>query len=87
MKAATLAQARAAKEKLSRAVASRQEVNGVGITRAREGYAVKLNLSKDVGRDALPMEVDGVPVQVEIIGPISKRRPNAGTARASKKSA
>ena len=73
MKAASLAEARAAKEKLSRAVGERPEVNGVGITKVRKGYAVKLNLSEDVVGEPMPEEIDGVPVQVEVVGPISKR--------------
>jgi hypothetical protein len=81
MKAATLSEARAAKEKLLRTVAKRREVNGVGITRAQRGYAIKLNLSEEVLDNDLPTEVDGVQVRVEVVGSISKRGPIKTAAR------
>jgi hypothetical protein len=83
MKVATLSEARAAKEKLLRTVAKRREVNGVGITRAQRGYAIKLNLSEDVPGNDLPSEVDGVPVRVEVVGSISKRAPVKAARRRS----
>lgn len=77
MKTASLAEARVAKEKLSKAMGARPEVNGVGITRVRKGYAVKLNLSEDMVGEQLPEEIDGVPVHIEVVGPISKRSSDA----------
>ncbi|HTG46782.1 MAG TPA: hypothetical protein VK646_03925 [Actinomycetota bacterium] len=71
---ATLTQARAAKEKLLRKVATRTDVNGVGITRGQGGYGLKVNLSEDGGK-RLPSDVDGVPVRVEVVGAITKRSP------------
>ena len=65
--AITLEQARAAKVKLLEQVRGVPEVAGVGITRVNEDYAVKLNLIK-ASSVALPSDVDGVPVRVEVVG-------------------
>ncbi len=73
MKPATLSQARAAKAKVAELMKDSDAVNGVGITRQGAGYAVKLNLARPAGTDALPSRVDGVPVKVEIVGEITKR--------------
>jgi hypothetical protein len=83
MKAATLTEARAAKEKLLRQVAERPEVNGVGIARGDGGYAIKVNLSEELSGRKLPTQVDGVPVRVEVVGQISKRAANGSTRRRS----
>ena len=47
-------------------------VQGVGITRVDDGYAVKLNLSGRPERE-VPRELDGVPVIVEVVGRIVKQ--------------
>jgi hypothetical protein len=73
MRAATLAEAREAKQKLFRQIASRRDVNGVGIARDGRGYAIKVNLSEEPHGRELPTEVDGVPVRVELVGAITKR--------------
>jgi len=83
MKAATLTEARAAKEKLLRQVAERPEVNGVGIARGQSGYAIKVNLSEELSGKKLPTQVDGVPVRVEVVGQISKRAANGSPRRRS----
>jgi hypothetical protein len=70
-RAATLDEARAAKEKVRAALADRPEVSGIGITRQGDGYAVKVDLARPC--DAVPDEVGGVPVHAEIVGPIRKR--------------
>lgn len=82
MKAATLTEARAAKEKLLKKVAKRPDVNGVGITRGQGGYGLKVNLTEDTGKQ-LPSDVDGVPVRVEVVGAITKRAPAGATRRRS----
>ncbi|MFW6028340.1 MAG: hypothetical protein ACOC9Q_02315 [bacterium] len=48
----------------------------VGVTRLRDdGYAVRVNLPKDPGEGVgLPDEVEGVPVEVQVVGRIRKRR-------------
>jgi hypothetical protein len=81
-KTATLQQARAAKVKVARMVSGHPDVNGVGITKDGNGYAVKLNLSGRTNGDPLPKQIDGVPVKVETVGPIRKRKPLNRTPRA-----
>jgi hypothetical protein len=74
MNSSTLEQARAAKDQARSAFAALAEVVGVGITRLDGGYALKVNLRRSPAHGvALPKEVDGVPVQVEVVGSISKR--------------
>jgi hypothetical protein len=50
------------------------KVTGVGITRVRGEYAIKVNLSEpiDPGTE-LPADIDGVPLRVEITGTIRAR--------------
>lgn len=74
-KGVSLELARAAKPGVARVFAPLvgEEV-AVGITRCDEGYALKVNLTSEPGRDVeLPDEVEGVPVQVEVVGKIFKR--------------
>jgi hypothetical protein len=74
MPAITLEQARSAKQTALRRFQRLGQVVGVGITRVGKGYAVKVNLREPVGADVeLPTEIDGVPVRIEITGPIRAR--------------
>lgn len=67
--------ARQAKATVVELLGDLDAVNGVGIARTAEGYAVKVNLSRALEPDqALPDIVDGVPVVVEVVGPIRKQR-------------
>ncbi len=67
-------EARSAKHKVSGMLAGVRQVNGIGITRIGDSYAVKVNLAGQPDEPfQLPSEVDGVPVLVEVIGTISKR--------------
>jgi hypothetical protein len=70
----TLDQARSAKQQALSAFSQLADVVGVGITRHGDGYAVKVNLRHPpaTGVD-LPKDIDGVPVQVEVVGSITKR--------------
>ncbi|MBR7825780.1 hypothetical protein KDK95_05630 [Actinospica sp. MGRD01-02] len=43
-------------------------VNGVGITGDRFGFAVKVNLVDGLDQPELPAEIDGVPVETEVVG-------------------
>jgi hypothetical protein len=87
-KTATLKEARAAKAKVAQLVSGHPGVNGLGITRDGDGYAVKLNLSSRNGSAGLPKRIDGVPVRIETVGPIAKRkRVSSGTAGSSRSSA
>jgi hypothetical protein len=71
MTAATLAQARAARDEARAQLGRRPEVTGIGITRHGRGYAVKVNLTAP--SDAIPTEILGVPVRTEVVGRIRKR--------------
>ena len=70
----SLTRARAAKKKAAAQFERVADVNGVGITRVGDGYGLKVNLASTPKRwGALPGEVDGVPVTVEVVGPIRAR--------------
>ena len=50
------------------------EVVGVGITRIDDGYGIKVNFKDEPAANArLLRDVNGVPVKIEIVGPIRKR--------------
>lgn len=70
----SLDKAQAAKRTALRRFEKLGKVTGVGITRVKGEYAVKVNLSEpvDPGVD-LPTEIDGVPVRVEVTGTIRAR--------------
>jgi hypothetical protein len=70
--ASTLEEARAAKAKVAQ-ILHELPLVGIGITRVGEGYGVKVNLSRCVSPAQLPTHVDGVPLQVEVVGEIRKR--------------
>lgn len=76
----TLHEARAAKERVKELLGERDELRGVGITRSDEGYALKVNLSER-NEVRLPAEIDGVPVQVEIVGEVRALRTTRVTRR------
>ncbi|MGH9117883.1 MAG: hypothetical protein ACRD0A_08390 [Acidimicrobiales bacterium] len=66
--------ARQAKATVVELLADHEAVNGVGIARTPDGYAVKVNLSRELEPDqALPDIVGGVPVMVEVVGPVRKQ--------------
>lgn len=67
---ADLGRARAAKARLRTDLAGRDGVCGVGISRSADGYHVQVNLERDADRPDLPRQVDGVPVDVRVSGPI-----------------
>jgi hypothetical protein len=72
--AATLEQARAAKAAAHEQFSKLASVVGVGITRIGDGYGIKVNVSDEPpGGVELPELVGGVPVSVEVVGPIRKR--------------
>ncbi len=72
--AASLDQARAAKAAAKRLLAGDINVVGIGITRIGEGYGVKINLTSEAAPGAAPpAEVEGVPVEVEVVGPLRPR--------------
>jgi len=69
----TIEEARAAKAIALERFQSVAGVVGVGITKVRGDYAVKVNLAEPVGEGTIPTHVHGVPVQVEITGSITPR--------------
>ncbi len=74
MKTTGLDEARAAKERAKVIFADDPSVIGIGITRVGEGYGVKVNLGATPASDAnLPDSIDGVPIRIEVVGPIRKR--------------
>ena len=49
-------------------------VVGIGLTRVGDGYGVKVNLDAPPRAQAnLPETIDGVPVRIEVVGPIRPR--------------
>ena len=63
-----------AQDRLLEVLAGHAGVNGVGIARGEAGsYVLKVNLREAAARAGVPEEVDGVPVQVQTVGPIRKR--------------
>lgn len=68
----TLEEARAAKPKAI-ALLAELPVVGVGITRIGDGYGLKVNLREPVAADAVPDQIDGVPIQTDFVGQIRKR--------------
>lgn len=68
--AADLAQARAVKDQLVQRLRAVPEVNGVGLVRRDDGWVVKINLIRYAPDLALPLQIDGVAVTVDIVGPI-----------------
>jgi hypothetical protein len=74
MPGVTLERARAAKAAVLRCYEALGTVVGVGVTRAGDDYAVKVNLREPPPPHVeLPAVVDGVPVRVEVVGTIRKR--------------
>lgn len=76
MAASTLEEARAAKDRVRKLCARKADVAGVGITRVGDGFGVKVNLTTAPAEGVeLPKVVDGVPIKVEVVGPIRKQSP------------
>jgi hypothetical protein len=74
MKTAGLDEARAAKERAKSLFVGKASVVGIGLTRVGDGYGVKVNLDCPPAPDAdLPETIDGVPVRIDVIGPIRPR--------------
>jgi hypothetical protein len=76
--AATIAQARKAKEKVMALVAAnvslKNALAGIGISTIDSGYGVKVNFANEVAEQrTLPRTLDGVPLVISIVGKVSKR--------------
>jgi hypothetical protein len=71
---ASFDEARRAKAMVLDLLGDNEVVNGVGVTRLEDSYAVKVNLSREPDADlTIPGDVDGVPVMWEVVGRISSR--------------
>jgi hypothetical protein len=74
MKTTGLEKARAAKKRAKTIFADKASVVGIGITRVGDRYGVKINLdAPPADDDDLPESIDGVPVRIEVVGPIRPR--------------
>ena len=74
MNVSTLEQTRAAKQAALELFSALAPMVGVGITRMAGGYGLKVNLRTEPAAGThWPTEVSGVPVRVEVVGPIKKR--------------
>lgn len=85
MKGASLEAARAAKKRAAKAFEGVGQVVGIGLVSIGDGYGVKVNLVAPPAADANPpTEIDGVPVQTEVVGQITKLqgRPSAKDEKA-----
>ena len=71
----TLEQARAAKESAKALLSELPGVAGVGITKVGDDYAVKVNLRAPLPAGvSAPERIGDVPVCIEVVGTIRKRR-------------
>ncbi len=68
----SLERARAAKRTLAERLRGVEEVNGIGLTRVGESYALKVNCERAPAAE-LPTEIEGVSVVVEVVGKIRPR--------------
>lgn len=73
-----LQQARAVQDQLVSQLESSALVNGIGLTRDGSGWAIKVNLTREVcpsdvhegGGPLLPEEIEGVPILTQVLGKI-----------------
>jgi hypothetical protein len=68
--AADLSHARLVKDDLSERLRSAPEVNGVGLVRRPDGWAVKVNLIRSAPNVRIPPVIDGVEIVTDVTGPI-----------------
>lgn len=68
---ADLQQARTAKSHLRTALSGRDGVRGIGLQPDGDGYALRVNVEHPSDRAGVPERVDGVPVDVRVVGAIS----------------
>lgn len=70
---ADLQRARAIRDQLTERLRDQPVVNGIGIARRPDGWAVKVNLVRPAPQLRLPSQIDGVEIQTEVVGPIIAR--------------
>jgi hypothetical protein len=71
MNEATLDEAQAAKAILRERLRGMPGLRGLGITTVDGGYAVKVLVARGALSDAIPDDVDGVPVVVDVVGELT----------------
>jgi len=74
-------QARRAKDVVRRLLAAADAGGSVGLTRRGDGYAVRVSLRQAPAVD-LPSEVDGVPLELHVVGEVSAQ-PGVAKGRAA----
>jgi hypothetical protein len=61
--------ARAVQRRLAKKYANTPQVNGIGITRNGDGFAVKINLTEPLTNTTIPSRVGDVAIRVDVVGP------------------
>lgn len=69
----SLDRVRAAKLGLKQNLGKSVDVVGVGVTRRKGHYVLKVNVGKMPEDRELPSEIDGVPVEFEVVGRVRPR--------------
>jgi hypothetical protein len=71
---ASLKSARAAKKRALEVFSEFGDIVGIGLTTIDDQYGLKVNFSSPPRNpSAVPSDVDGVPVRVEVVGSIRKQ--------------
>ena len=69
-----LQEARAAKERAKKMFPRFGKVNGIGITKQGDSYAVQVNFEQVPEKQGLlPTDIDGVPVVIRVVGRMHKQ--------------
>ena len=68
-----LDRARAAKAGVRKSLGRNVDVVGIGVTKAGDGYALKINVGRMPEDAVLPKEIDGVPVVFSVVGAVRAR--------------
>lgn len=72
--APSLAEAREAKEKAKEIFPRLGSVNGIGLTRQGDHYAVKVSFEAEpLDWSRVPKDIGGVPVVCRVVGPLHKQ--------------
>jgi hypothetical protein len=61
--------ARAVQQRLAKKYKDTPQVNGIGITRSGDGFAVKVNLTEPLANSKIPSQIGDVAVRVDVVGP------------------
>ena len=76
MEQITIEKARGAKKAALDVFSKLGSVVGVGLTKNESGYAIKVNLAEPLsGAKAAPTHIDGVSIEVTVVGEITKQEP------------